>query len=103
MLPAILFWTHIGIIVFGMFMGLIFSLPIVLLLVGLHRLQLFVFKDCILSKFQKKMHAIPKKTHFFQFAALKIFDKRISDRNAKFVDYGIISFSISVAVLNYLI
>ncbi len=99
-LIGLLFWTHIGIIAFGVSMGLFLPLSVVLLLITLHRMQFFIFHDCLLSKLQKRVHGLPKQEHFLQFAVRKIFKKKISKHGAKELDYLLITSSIIIAIIS---
>ncbi|MBS3127305.1 hypothetical protein J4228_04010 [Candidatus Woesearchaeota archaeon] len=96
----VLFWLHMAVILFGVFMGLLFSFPIVLLIIGVHRTQFLIFKDCLISKLQKRLHGIPLGTHFLQFAVVKMFGKEISERQAKQIDYFLLGSTLAIALLN---
>jgi|SRR3989338_2449899 len=104
MLPKILidllFWLHIGIIVFGVSMGFFLPLSVVLIIITLHRAQFFIFHDCLLSKLQKRVRGLREKEHFLQFAVRKIFHKRISKQGAKRLDYALVLSSIIIAIFN---
>ena len=95
-----LFWLHMAAIIFGVLMGLFLPLSIVLLIITLHRIQFFIFHDCLLSKMLKKVHGLSKKEHFLQFAVRKIFRRKISKQGAKKVDYALVSASILVALIH---
>jgi len=95
-----LFWLHIGIIVFGVSMGFFLSFPAVIMLILLHRMQFFIFHDCLLSKLQKRVRGLPPQMHFLQFAVRKIFKKKMNRQGAKKLDYVLVLSSIVVALLN---
>src|SRR3989338_3930299 len=95
----LLFWLHIGVIVFGVSMGFFLPVFVVLLLITLHRMQFFIFQDCLLSKLQKRVRGLSKKENFLQFAARKLFRKKISKHGAKRLDYVLVLSSIIIAVL----
>lgn len=95
----LLFWLHMGVIIFGVTMGLFLPLYLVLLLITLHRLQFFIFNDCLLSAAQKKLRGLPKQKHFLQFAVQKIFKKKITKRGAQRLDYTLVISSIIITVL----
>ena len=95
-----LFLLHITVIIFAIFIGLFVSFPVVLLLVFLHRLHIFIFKEeCVLSKLQKYLGALPKNMSFLQFARLRLFGRNISLRQSNSLDYVFVFFSISIAFL----
>ncbi|MDP3698538.1 MAG: hypothetical protein Q8R47_03045 [Nanoarchaeota archaeon] len=96
----LLFWLHIGVIVFGVLMGLFLPLSAVLLLITLHRMQFFIFQDCLLSKLQKRVQGLRPKEHFLQFAVRTIFHKKISKHGAKRLDYMLVLSSIIIAIFN---
>ena len=98
----VLFWLHIGVILFGLFIGLLISLPIVLFLVLLHRIHMIVFKDCLLSKLQKYLRGFPEYMSFLQFASLRLFGKNISLRQSNRLDYTFALFSVTIALLHTL-
>ena len=83
-------------------MGFFLPLLVVLLLITLHRMQFFIFQDCLLSKLQKRVRGLSKKEHFLQFAVRKLFRKKISKHGAKRLDYALVLSSIIIAILNYL-
>ena len=95
-----LFFLHIGIIIFGVSMGFFLPLSIVILIVLLHRLQFFVFHDCLLSKMQKKVHSLPRNTHFLSFAVQKIFGKKINNRQCHQLDVLLILLTLGIAITN---
>ena len=98
-----LFWLHILVIVLGVLMGLIFPLPLVLGIVFVHRLQFLLFKDCLLSKAQKKLQGLPEKKPFLQFAVHKIFNWKISDRQSHNLDYLLVALTVAIAVISHLL
>src|SRR3990167_8480229 len=99
-LIGLLFWLHIGVIVFGVSMGLFLPLSVVLLLIALHRMQFLVFQDCLLSKLQKRVRGLRQQEHFLQSVVHKVFRKKISKHGAKRLDYMLVLSSIIIAVFN---
>jgi len=100
----LLFVFHILFIIFGVFMGIFLSFPVVIMLILLHRMQFFIFNDCLLSKLQKRSRGLPPDTHFLQFVVLKIFNKKISEQQSKQLDYTLVLLSVTIAVFsNFLV
>ena len=100
---GLLFWLHIGVIIFGVSMGLFLPLSAVLLLIALHRTQFFIFHDCLLSKLQKRVRGLRQKEYFLQFAWHKIFHRKISKHQVKQLDYALVLSSIIIALFKNLI
>ena len=96
----LLFWLHLGVIIFGVSMGFFLPLSVVLILIAAHRAQFFIFHDCLLSKLQKGLRGLPPREHFLQFAVHKIFHKKIGEQRAKQLDYTLVLSSIIIAILN---
>lgn len=95
----ILFWLHVAIILAGLFMGLVLPLPIVIILVVLHRLHLLMFDGCILSKYQKSKNGLLESENFLQHMIFRLTGISIANRTAKYIDYIIAASSIIVAFL----
>ncbi len=98
-LVKLLFFLHILIILFGLSMGFFLPFYVVLGIVSLHRLQFFVFGDCLLSIWQRKIHGLSKKEHFFQQVSKELFNKKINEKESKAIDATIISLVIIIALV----
>jgi len=96
----VLFWLHILVILFAVLMGLFVSLPLVLLLIFLHRIHLTFFKECLLSKLQRRLRGLPSDMSFLQFVSFKFFGKKISLRQSYYLDYGFVLCSTIVTILS---
>lgn len=92
-----LFWIHIFIMIFAVFIGLFFSFFSVLVIIIVHRLHIFTFKECILFKLQRKIDTVPANITFPQFVSKKIFGKDINLQQSHLMDYGLVLACISVA------
>jgi len=101
-LQDILFWMHIGGILLGVFLGLLVSLPLLLLLVVLHRFHVALFHGCLFTRLQRRLGVLPVNMSFLQFVVLRLFGKRINARQSSRLDYGLVLFSLNVAVLHSL-
>jgi len=97
----ILFWFHSGVIIFGIFIGLFFSLQAVLLIILLHRVHFFVFSGCIISKLHYRLNGIPNNMSFLQFAFFKFSGKKITEKQSHFLDFVLVFVSISIAIVFY--
>ena len=98
-----LFWLHMIIIIIGVLMGLVLPLPVVLIIVIIHRLQFLLFDDCLLSKYQKQLQGISQHTHFLQFAVKKIFNKNINDKQSHWLDYGLVGAALVIAIIRTIV
>jgi uncharacterized membrane protein len=94
-----LFWLHVAVIVAGLFMGLVLPLQLVVAIVALHRLHLFVFDGCILSKYQTTKSGLASSENFLQHMTRRLIGKNIEARTAKMLDYGIALSSIAIAYI----
>ena len=92
----LLFWAHLGFILFAILIGLFLPLSIVAGLVLLHRIHIFHFRGCVFTHFQKRIGGLPKDVSFLQFAFKRLFNKNISLSQSKKIDYA---FSFSVLTL----
>jgi len=99
-LNEFLFWVHVIVTVGGVFLGYIFSLPMVLVLICLHRLHWYVLDDCVLTKIQKKIGGLPREMSFMQYAILRFIGKKVTKRSATRVSYSFITTAILISVLN---
>ena len=98
-LNEIIFWIHIMVIVFAIFLGVFVYLPFVILAIILHRVHVFAFNDCLLSKLQRKFGGLPKNMNFLQNATLKLFGKNINVKQSNYLDYLLALISITIALI----
>ena len=98
-MDEVLFWGHMGLVVFGLFAGYFLSLPAVVLGHALHRLHIWWFEECILSKWQRKLGFLPSDLTFQQYAAKRLFGKDISRQQNNKVGFGLVFISIVVAAV----
>ena len=98
----VLFWIHVGGIIFVLLIGFLFTLPTVLLVVVIHRSHTLVFKECLLSKLQKNLGGLPKNMSFLQFASLRLFAKNISSKQSHLLDYSFVFICVGIAYLHAL-
>lgn len=98
-LHEILFWVHVGMILLGLFIGLFLSLPVVFVLLVLYRIHLRVFRECVFSRLQKYLKAIPEDLSFFQFALQRLFSMRISRQQNQRVHVLFALFCLLIAVI----
>ncbi|OGC81855.1 MAG: hypothetical protein A2788_01300 [Candidatus Abawacabacteria bacterium RIFCSPHIGHO2_01_FULL_46_8] len=101
MLAEILFWFHVSIIPLSIFAGLFLLLPTVIFVFIIHRLHFVVFGECLISRLQKYLGAMPRDLDFIQFAAKRLWGKEITKRISKLVDYAVVLLSISIAMLKH--
>jgi hypothetical protein len=79
--------------------GLFFPFSIVVLLVILHRVHMFLFSGCLLSRLQKSVGALPSNQNFLQFAAKRLFKKDISVMQSQVLDYSFVGCALLLALL----
>jgi hypothetical protein len=93
----VIFWSHSAIIFLAVFSGLILPPLIVVSLVVIHRLHIFIFRGCLLSKLQRKAGGLPPGWDFLQFASYKFFGMTITPRQSQIADYLLVSVSLLFA------
>lgn len=91
---GILFWAHVGVIIGAMFSGFFLTLPAILVMYGVHRLHMIVFRGCILSQLQDDL---PRGMTFFQFATKRLTGLEITEQQAKATQLGMMVFSVIIA------
>ena len=92
-----LFWIHILIMILAIFIGLFLSFFSVIIIIIVHRLHIYTFKECILFKLQRKIDIVPANITFPQFISRKIFGKDINLQQSHLLDYSLVIACISVA------
>lgn len=90
---------HIAVIVGALFIGLFFSPWAVLAIVFLHRLHIWFFDGCLISRLQKFTGGLPENMDFLQLASEKIFGKNIDSRQSQHLDYLFSSLAILITFL----
>ena len=95
----IIYWFHIGVIIFGVLMGLVLSLPVCLLIIAVHRAHMIYLNDCLLFKIQRKVQGLPRESRFLQYALARTFSTDISAKQAHQLDYMLVFASVIIAVL----
>src|SRR3989344_6218554 len=98
-LQQITFWFHVSIVLFLLPIGLFLSLPKLIILLLAHKLHLFVFKDCLISKFQKRIGGLPKNTTFVQFATKKLFKTKLSNNLLQKLYYSFVATNLTIALV----
>ena len=88
-MDALLFWIHILIIVLAVASGFFLPLPILLVLVVLHKIHLVIFGDCVLTLMKRHRRVLGPDEDFLQYAAKKLFGLSITKRASAQVNYGI--------------
>lgn len=93
-----LFWLHFAIIAGGLLMGLVLPWQLAVAAVSLHRVHLWIFGGCILSKFQSKKAGL--KEDFLQQMVRRFFSLELAEHHVKWVDRTIALASIAVALVH---
>ena len=97
----LLFWLHILLIVGGIIAGYFFKPWLILILIIVHEFHVYWFHGCLLSIYQKKIHAMPKKYDFFQYFFLKIFKIKLTVNQSRMVYYGIVLSSMIISLVRH--
>lgn len=93
----ILFWFHLLFIFSAVAVGFFFSPIVVIAMVIIHRIHTIIFRECVLSKFQKRLKGLPDNVNFLQFAVKKFFQKDITSIQSRILDYSLASLAIIIA------
>jgi len=96
-LGELLFWTHVGIILTALFIGLFVPLWIYLMLAVGHRLQMLLFRGCAFSVLQKKLNLMPKNESFIQYMARRLWNRSFSRTQAYAADAALVIGSLFLA------
>ncbi len=94
-----LFWAHIVFIFVSVAVGFFVSPLLVAFLVAFHRIHVFFFGECILSKMQRKIGGLPENVNFLQLAVKKFFRKEISPWESRLIDYCLAGSILVVAII----
>jgi len=100
-LHEVLFWAHAGIILGGVFMGLVLPFPIVIFLVAAHRLHLYVFDGCVVSRLQTQTDGLDAGDTFLQDMARRLWQVELSAFQSKIFDYFLTLSSIVIGYMVY--
>ncbi len=95
----ILFWLHVFFIIAAVSVGLFVTPYLAFALVTLHRIHLFIFGECVLSRVQKKTGGLPEDMNFLQLAVKRFFQKEISVPASRIIDYCLAGSALAIALL----
>ena len=98
-----LFWAHLLFIIIVMFIGLVFPLWLVVILIVLHRIHVIYFGSCLFSVFQQKTGGLSTEENFLQDVTYKLFKKKITKRQTTILDYTIVTTSLVIAIVHTLL
>lgn len=93
-----LFWSHVGIILFALFVGLFIPWWVWAIMAAGHRLQAIVLGGCVFSKLERLAGSFNQKTDFIQHMVKRFFGKNISARQSKMTDYGLVTISMGIVI-----
>jgi len=94
----ILFWFHIGVIIFAVLSGLWLPTSVVLVLIVLHKIHLIVLGDCLLTKLKKYTKIIASDEDFLQYAAKRLFGAVIGKHASELINYAIYALTILISL-----
>ena len=89
--------------VFGASIGFYLSLPIVLALIVAHRLHVFVFRGCAISRYQQYLGHFPRHVNFLEVVANKIFKRDFSSLQVILFDLTLAVIPISAATVRFVV
>lgn len=98
-LAEFLFWVHTVCLIIVIFSGLIVSLPWVILILILIKLQQVIFHGCLITNFEIREGGLKKGHAYFQLAAKRFLGLRIGRRGVHVVSTGLTVTSLAVALL----
>lgn len=98
-MSTFLFWFHILFIAAAIATGFFLPLWVILVLVVLHRLHIYTFNGCLLSKLQQRTGSLTPGQNYLQLAAQRLFGATITRRQSKLIDYMLASLPIFIALV----
>ena len=98
MADAILFWGHLSVILFAVSTGLWLPLPIVVMLIAVHRVHALAFDGCLFTKVEQRLGALPANLDFLQHAVGRLTGTVINRQQSRSLDYAIVSTALVIAV-----
>lgn len=101
MLRILLFWTHVLAGAFGVTLGFYLSLPMIIGLVILHRMHLFVFRGCAITRFQQYLGHFPEHVNFLEVVAKRFIGRDITPLQLRIFDYSLGLTPILVAAIRF--
>lgn len=103
LLNTLLFWLHFGLLVGAVGSGFFLPLPMIATLVVLHRIQVWIFGGCLLSRFQEILGGIPQNTSFLQLVARRLFGLELTQAQGHRVDYLLVTITFMAAIVHTLV
>ena len=101
-MKELFFWLHILIIIFAVSTPFLFSLPVVVSLVVLHRAHVLFWGGCAFSRLQKSLALLPQEKDFIQSASERLFRREITRQQSRVVDYFLVSLTLGLSVVRLL-
>lgn len=96
-ITELLFWGHLLLLLFAVLAGLFLPFWWVVGLAVLHRLQMIVFDNCLLSRLQHALGGLPDGPNFIQYALERLFAWQTTPGQGKLLDYGLVATSLLIA------
>lgn len=98
-LAEFLFWLHTACLIIVIISGLIVSLPWVILILILIKLQQIIFHGCLITSFEIREGGLKKGQVYFQLAAKRFLGLKIGRYGVHVVSTGLTLVSLVVALL----
>lgn len=102
LLNALLFWLHFGLLIGAVGSGFFLPLPVIFTLIVLHRMHVWIFGGCLLSRFQELLGGIPQNTSFIQLIARRLFGLELTQAQGHRVDYLLATITFATAIVHTL-
>lgn len=90
LINELLFWSHLALLTMAVISGFFIPLPMIILLIILHRLHVWIFGGCLFSKLQQRIGGIPEGKSFLQVVTSRFFCLTISEQQSYWIDYGLV-------------
>ncbi|MBP9700376.1 hypothetical protein KBD71_03800 [Candidatus Woesebacteria bacterium] len=90
---------HLLAILFFFVLGWILPWEIMVVLGIVHQLHLRAFHGCILTNYEKRLHAIPRRMEFFEYVVQRFFHKKISRKQGEWISMTIFLAALCVSVI----
>ncbi len=94
----IVFGIHVILLIVLIVLSFYVPLGLVILVILLHRMHLWYFDGCILTKADKNIGGMDKDSDFFQEIAYTFTGKEIGERGSHIIDMFILGFVLVVAL-----
>lgn len=64
-----------------------------------HQIHLKAFNGCLLTNYEKRLHAIPRRMEFFQYVVQRFFHRKITRKQGEWISMLIFLAAVGVSVI----